>query len=157
MSVRAVSSMTAAIEAEGAFLGDADAIDAGRHEQEPVDLAVERVAGEARDVGDGERADRDDEAAGIDAAGEDMVERGIPVLDRELRAFAGRAEKRDAVAALFQERPAMLQEQAAIGPVVGRHGRGRRHDEAIGFRQAGHVTSVGEMPTQASEAVLKGG
>ena len=139
---------TAEIEAERAFLGDADAIDAGRHEQEAVDLAVERMAGEARDVGDGGAATETMRRPGSMPPAIIWSSAACPVVDGEFRAFAGRPEQRDAVAALCQEHPAMRKKQRGNrGAAVGRDGRGNAATRGNRFREAGHVTSVSENAT----------
>ena len=73
------------------------------------------------------------------------LQRGGAVLDGELRAFAGGAEERDAVAAGCHERPAMRHEQAAQSGRKSRaDGRGDRGDEAAGR---------GRQATQSGRAV----
>ena len=73
------------------------------------------MARQADDVGDRERAHRDDDARRIEPAGDDPLECRLAILHREFRPFAGGAEQGDTVATGRQQRLAALQQQIRVG------------------------------------------
>ena len=111
------------VEAEGAVLGDAAAIDAGRHEKQAGHLLVECMTRETDDVGNRQRAHRDDDAGGIEPARDEALERGLAILHREFRSFAGGAEQGDPIATGRQQAIASRQQQLRIGVKIRGHRR----------------------------------
>src|SRR5262245_35109280 len=75
----------------------------------------------------------------IEAAGNDAVQDLLAVGNGERTTFAGRAEQRNAVAALGQQVAAARQQQFAIGSIICANRRRRGSDNDISSRKAAHA------------------
>ena len=83
-------------------------------------------------IGHRQRADRNDEPAGLDAGRDQPGERGNSIFNGEFRSLAGRPEEGDAVAALIEEHSRARGQTGHIGAEIRRNGRRERGDQTVG-------------------------